>query len=209
MPLRRFAEPSSRCRRCSVGLQFVNDFGRRSARRLGTLLIVSRHVANRLREKTPLARRSKEEIRKEFDRLGLFLETFVQVLVEWKEFHPSALEDIKESFDTAQRRGGAVALRGAEMAVNDFVSMSRDLSSQQIKAMDERLVSVGAPKLSGLLRESSTRVSSILKRNQVRSEIEYYLLKEEVVDLESSLTAAQREQAERMLNDFEEKVATA
>lgn len=146
-----------------------------------------------------------DEIRAELGRARAFLETFIEALVDWEELDSASLDHMRHGLDAAERQGGAIALRGAKMAVNDMLAMARDLSMAQVEALDQRLVAANAPRLSELLREKSGTISKLIARDRIKSDVEYYLLKEEVADESAPLSPAQREQAVRMLQEFEGK----
>ncbi len=85
--------------------------------------------------------------------------------------HPLAVLAKMES--TAPRR----ARQGLTMAINDCLERSAGLSPAEVRAFDADLASQGLPTLSELRLRFWRRIHAVLKRGRIRSEVEYYAIK--------------------------------
>ncbi len=63
------------------------------------------------------------------------------------------------------------------MAISDFVEMSSDWTPEQVAAADKRFLENGVPSLSEIRAKYSKKYLQILKRGQIKSLQEYYLVK--------------------------------
>jgi hypothetical protein len=76
-----------------------------------------------------------------------------------------------------EKKSRANARRGLMMAISDFVEMSSDWTPEQVAAADKRFLENGVPSLSEIRAKYSKKYLQILKRGQIKSLQEYYLVK--------------------------------
>lgn len=115
------------------------------------------------------------------------------------EMHPSnALVRI------AAAEGKSKALAGLRQAANDAVESSRTLTPAQASAFDARLRLAGIVTLSEMRRRHSRQYKSILKLGEIRSEMEYYLVKGVLASCVDALGPADQAALASMLLAFEQ-----
>jgi hypothetical protein len=69
------------------------------------------------------------------------------------------------------------AKKGLQMAINDLVEMSSDWKPDQIATADQKFAQNQLPTLSEIRRRYSRKYLGLLKRGEIKTEQEYYLLK--------------------------------
>lgn len=98
------------------------------------------------------------------------------------------------------------AHKGLDMALNDCVEVAQGFRPDQVRAADEELAGMGLPTLSALRLKRSRHLRAVLKRGTIRTEVEYYALKDLA---EGAMPEAERSQLWRLLEEFEEKARPA
>lgn len=93
--------------------------------------------------------------------------------------------------------------KGWSLAMNDMLSPVAHFSAEQIRAVDRRLAAKRLPSLRELSGKLNRMRAGILKRGKIRSDAEYYVVKEIVCDTSSDVTEADREKFENLLGVYE------
>jgi hypothetical protein len=113
------------------------------------------------------------------------------------EHHPIA------ALAHTEARSMAMARRGLRMAIGDLVEQTQDFPRDRVNQIDDALAASGLPTLSYVRARFWSKVASIMKRGRLRSEGEYYALRNFV----DAMPASQSEEAWRLLADFETRVS--
>lgn len=69
------------------------------------------------------------------------------------------------------------ARRGLSMAIGDIVDMTDSWPNREIMSLDAELATIGLPTLSAMRAQCSKAVRAILRRGRIKSEAEYYLIR--------------------------------
>lgn len=93
------------------------------------------------------------------------------------------------------------AQAGLKMFANDIIEMSSHFSQERIAQIDQELLAKGLVSLSELRYRFSKRLIALLKRGEIRNEIEYYMCKG-IAD-NAVLSSEDSEIVERMLASYE------
>ena len=100
--------------------------------------------------------------------------------------------------------GKTRALVGARQAVNDAIESLRNLSRQDLVALDAKLQATGAVALTEMRRRYSIEYKRVLKRGRIRSETEFYLVKGILDSCAGSLDQAEQATISSLLLRFEQ-----
>jgi hypothetical protein len=87
------------------------------------------------------------------------------------EIHPVAV------LDDMAKRSPANARKGLGMAIADTIEMTDAWDAKVLLQLDRQLTGLGLPTLSEMRLRFGKRLSKILRRGTIRSEEEYYLLR--------------------------------
>ena len=90
------------------------------------------------------------------------------------EDHPIAVLERYEKVSMS------IARKGLGMAIGDMVEQFQDLPEDQVGKLDGRLKAAGLPTLSAVRARFSRKIAGIMKRGKLRSEAEYYALRNAV-----------------------------
>ena len=107
--------------------------------------------------------------------LAYFAEHFLNASVVPVDSRPIAVLNRQE------QESMALARRGLKMAINDCVSMTEGLRGEELVAIDAQLRAAGIVTLSALRLEYSKKLKKISLRGVIKTDVEFYLVKE-VVD---------------------------
>lgn len=99
---------------------------------------------------------------------------------------------------------GARARQGLAMAIGDCMEMAANWAPETIAAFNAECASTGLPSLADIQLRFWKTIRAIQARGHIRTEKEYYALREAV---EMMADAAASRQAWEMLSAFEEKLA--
>ncbi len=139
-------------------------------------------------------------VAREFRELKSFLYAFMD-LAEGRS--QADLGQLATEMDEMEIRAPKRALAGLRMAVNDSMEMSSHWSIDKIKAVDVALSNAGALTLSEVRRRFSKKVSAILSRGRIRSEVEYYIVAGLLADQSSEISAEERSRMQVMTEIYE------
>lgn len=137
------------------------------------------------------------EERKAF--LGAFTDLFLPKLGK-PEDHPLLF------VENLEQKSRASASRSVDMALADLVEMTKDWPIEQVASADAALIEKGAPRLSRIRRLYLRKYVNILKRGEIKSEVDYFLVRG-ILETDESADASERERVQEMMNAFKEKQA--
>jgi hypothetical protein len=124
-----------------------------------------------------------------YEKLRQWLKHMVaQAMPEWAG---SEIDPV-QVLDGFAKKAPAKARVGLALAVGDIVEMTNDWSSDRVALVDRELREAGLPDLSEVRVTFSKAVSRVLRRGSIRSEAEYYLVRnaaEIPSELQSTLLA--------------------
>ena len=103
--------------------------------------------------------------------MGLFYDWFKAKAHHRPESHPLAV------LEGLEKKSHSHAKRGLEMAINDCVEDSSEWSPEVIALADKRFLLNYAPSLSEVRAKYSRKYLQVLKRGNIKSLKEYYLVK--------------------------------
>jgi hypothetical protein len=98
-------------------------------------------------------------------------------------------------------------LKGYRMAVNDCIEMTGHWSAERVGNLDAALRNAGIITLSEVRRRYSFRYAAILKRGNIRNEVEYYQVSALVSDMSTQLPEEERMKLQAMIDSFEQNAA--
>lgn len=136
------------------------------------------------------------------------LKIFLDRHFEWyTPKYPTTPPGLPSQFlENIEKTSLANAKKGLSMALNDIAEESANWTPEQVSAADARFLAAGTFTLSEIRRRYSKKYLQILKRGEIRSETEYYLLKgiRDGGGMETGATEGQ--QIEALMATFEAKI---
>jgi hypothetical protein len=141
------------------------------------------------------------EREREFEQLLAFVEFYCEVAPHAQVPEGMNLRSVAEKI--ALEHGKSRALQGTRQAVNDIIQELSDVDIETVQAFDGALRAQGIPTLSELRQRYSSAYRAILRRNRIKTETEYYLVKELVDDLASTIPEEERLKCTDMLERYE------
>jgi hypothetical protein len=130
------------------------------------------------------------------DFLSFYAERYLKVEGLPPEKQPMA------SLEALENRSRKMAFTGLRQAINDCVEMSFHFDHTEVEKLDSQLRSRGIVTLSELRRRYSKGYAAIAKRGQIKSETEYYLVRNVLAD-PTEKSPEERELLEKMVSDYE------
>ena len=106
------------------------------------------------------------------------------------------------SLEALEKKSMKMALNGLRQAINDCVEMSLHFDHKEVEKLDFQLRSRGIVTLSELRRRYSKSYAKIMKRGQIKSETEYYLIRNVLHD-PTEKTPEERKLLEELISDYE------
>jgi hypothetical protein len=104
--------------------------------------------------------------------------------------------------EVLEKKGIKTARRGLRMAINDCVEASFRLDRAEVAKLDSELRKLDIITLSELRMRYSKAYARIKKRGQIKTEGEYYLVRN-VLDDPTEKTSDERELLEKMISEYE------
>lgn len=139
----------------------------------------------------------------DYDELKLF---FSILWEEWisKQFSFKVSDEANpvNCVEKAERKGKAYAFKGLKMAIQDCMEMTGDENIEELKRLDSVLKKQGAYSLSFVRSILFNEIFKILARGKIRSDIEYYLVKEKIEN-PTELSDKERESLMKMSDVYE------
>jgi hypothetical protein len=102
-----------------------------------------------------------------------------------------------------EQKSLAIAREGLRMAIGDIIEETQYLGRDEVDRVDAALAAEGLPTLSQVRIEFWAKISGIIKRGKVRSETEYYALRNVV----ESMLEPDQSKAWSFLEEFESRKA--
>jgi hypothetical protein len=105
----------------------------------------------------------------------------------------------------AEKVGVSRALQGLKQAIHDIVEEHSELGGQALRLVDSTLATQGLLTFSEIRRRYWSKYQALLKRNVIRNDTEYYLLKGIADDLGAQVPDEERAQVGVLLSQYESK----
>jgi hypothetical protein len=141
-----------------------------------------------------------QEFENEYAALKAFLAFYADRFLRVEGLPPE--KEVMASVNALERKSARVALNGVRQAVNDCVEMSSSFTQAQVVELDSELRTRGLITLSEMRRRYSKNFAQIRKRGQIRSETEYYLVRN-VLDDAAPKSPGERKILEEMILAYE------
>ena len=98
-----------------------------------------------------------------------------------------------------EKQSMSLARKGLAMAIGDTIEMFDRAGPEEVDAFDRELGAAGLPTLSEVRARFSRQINGIMKRGKIRSEIEYYALRNAV----DSMPEGDAAKAWHLLGEYE------
>lgn len=108
--------------------------------------------------------------------------------------------DILNSWELKSK---TIAKRGLKAGLQDFISQIKEFPQELRNSIDQDLKANNLPTLEELQGSANKIISKVLKRQEIKSLEEFYIVKEEVIDMNSGLTETDRYILDKCVGDFE------
>ena len=108
--------------------------------------------------------------------------------------------DILNSWELQSK---SIAKRGLKAGLQDFISQIKEFPQELRNSIDQDLTANSLPNLDELQGTVNKTISRVLKRQKINNLEEFHIVKEEVIDISSGLTEADRYILDKYLGDFE------
>jgi len=155
-----------------------------------------------------MARNASPSTLSEYEELKKFFvhwETHLNPIRIFPIDHPlnavNVLEGIKCQF------GLSKALSGLKQAVNDILESVPEYTPEFRARADASLASIGAPTLSNLWRRRSAQFTRLLRRGEIRNDVEYYLISSLLSDTSADIPSQDKATLSNMVSDYESRRA--
>src|SRR5690349_6840476 len=141
-----------------------------------------------------------QEPNREYVELKEFLSFYADAYLDVVDLPPEMRPLAKLA--ALEKKSAKAALSGLRQAINDCIEMSFHLGSDEVTKLDEQLRKRGIVTLSELRRRYSRKYATIVKRGRIKSDTEYYLIRNVLSD-PTSKTTDERELLENLIADYE------
>lgn len=102
-----------------------------------------------------------------------------------------------------ERKSKTKARQGLKAGLQDLISQIKEFPPDLKSAIEKDLALNNLPSLRELQGVVTKTIARVLKRQQIKTIEEFYIIKEEVIDLTSDLTDENRKQLHKLLAEFE------
>jgi hypothetical protein len=135
------------------------------------------------------------------------LKKFVGLFYDWYMAKPGYPKDIHplRVLERAAKQSIADAKRGLQMAIHDVAEDTADWLPEAVAAADARFAKSGALTLSEVRRRYQKSYAKVLKRGEIRSETEYYLIKGIADGADLDPNSSESQLLAEMMRAFESK----
>ena len=106
------------------------------------------------------------------------------------------------SLEALEKKSMKLAANGLRQAINDCVEMSLHFDHTEVEKLDSQLRNRGIVTLSELRRQYSKSYAKIMRRGQIKSEIEYYLVRNVLYD-PTKKAPEERKLLEELISNYE------
>ena len=141
-----------------------------------------------------------EKTKLEYARMKEFLSFYVE-----RYFQVPGLSPDKQPLavlEALEKKSMKMALNGLRQAINDSVEMSLHFDHATVEKLDSELRSRGIVTLSEMRRRYSKSYAKIMKRGRIKSENEFYLLRN-VLNDPTEKTPEELKLLEELLSNYE------
>jgi len=143
----------------------------------------------------------------EYDRLHKFFSEMWLYLIEQ---NPSLAESARLHDPRVVKWAGGPRFSeffsGLRQGISDLLEMTKDFNKNEVSALDSRLKEAGLASLTEMRSKIWKTIPKILRRQRIRNDDEYYLLKEKVIGLgDTILDDKARRLADHLLQEYENK----
>lgn len=107
--------------------------------------------------------------------------------------------------ENLEKKSMSLARCSLQMGLNDDLSQHKYFPKQLINAINNDLLKNNLPDFSQLIALYDNTILKVLKRQKIRSLVEYYVVKEIVVDVDSDIDEENRILLDKYLYEFEFK----
>jgi hypothetical protein len=114
-----------------------------------------------------------------------------------KDAHPV------DVLNTWELKSKTLAKRGLKAGLQDLISEIKEFPAEMKSTIDSELLKNNLPGLHELQGTVDKIISQVLKRKKINSLEEFYIVKEQVIDLSSDLSEEDRKILDKCLYDFE------
>ena len=108
-----------------------------------------------------------------------------------------------EILDNWELKSKTKAKRALKIGLQDLISQIKEFPQDLRTSIDEELTAKKLPSLSELEGIKVKIIARILKRGQIKTLEEFYVVKEEVIDLSSNLEDTDRKVLDKIITEFE------
>jgi hypothetical protein len=102
-----------------------------------------------------------------------------------------------------EKEGMSTAKKGLKEGLNDILTMCMDLPGEIQKKINEKLLDNQLPGFNDLIATIKEVPQKVIKRGKIKNLEEYYVIKEFVVNPNSSVSETDRELLNKIFEDFE------
>lgn len=110
------------------------------------------------------------------------------------------------TLERIERESEKRAIKALLITLSDMVSMTNDISLSDLKICDAELKDLQSPTLTRLRYEFGNLWRNTLKRGIIRNELEYYQMREIVIDNSFQIALQDKQRIEEMIKDYEDGV---
>lgn len=125
-----------------------------------------------------------------------------------RELYPLEIFEILQSSDPVKilnswkLKSKTIAKRALKIGLQDLISQIKAFPQELRSTIDKDLAANKLPSLNELQSTIVKIVARVLKRQQMKTLEEFYIVKEEVIDLSSNLTDTNRKLPDKILTEF-------
>jgi hypothetical protein len=123
--------------------------------------------------------------------------------LQWQDIGIAADHRPEPILNAFEQRSKAIAREAVRQSIGDIIEQTQSLSSKDVESIDAALAAQGLPTLSQIRIQFWSKIAGIMKRGVVRSETEYYALRNVV----EAMPEVERGRAWALLGKFETRKA--
>lgn len=143
-----------------------------------------------------------EKIDERYERERKFFVLYVTLVMKPKSGSSSDPIAVLESFE---KESMSKAKKGLSITINDTLETTENWPVDVVREFDRILLENGAATLTELRLKHSKKYKKILKKGTIRSEVEYYLIKEIVDGMQEHIPENELPLLDAMLIEYEKK----
>jgi hypothetical protein len=109
---------------------------------------------------------------------------------------------IEKFINALEEKNSKTAVKGIKIGISDLLAMTSQMQSAEIRKIDDFLASEGSPTLTVMRARHWKKYRSILKRDRIKSDEEYFIIKSICEDTEEG-TQVERDAMLAMISAYE------